>query len=176
MGRHKILVNLGGLFVFNSQISFFLFNEGFGLVSFMIPLLLKNVTNPFIFLMHWQVKCQWGQEQIKTNTKCQYNNSLHYQGSETDFLSLLSMEDTVLIGYHSTVAIAVNRQKCPQAHSRCPHVGLSNLHNFNISKNKNLKIDIETSYSICLRPLHPKSTGQAQKPCPSCLKVSREII
>lgn len=43
---------------------------------------------------------------------------------------------------------------------RFPHVGLSDLHNFNIFKKK--KFDIETGYSIALQLLHPNWWGCSQ--------------
>lgn len=51
--------------------------------------------------------------------------------------------------------------------SRFPHVSLSNLQNFNISRNMNENLGTKTRYSICLRLLPPKSTGEA---CPRDLK------
>lgn len=52
---------------------------------------------------------------------------------------------------------------------RFPHVGLSDLHNFNIFKEK--KFDVETAYSIGLQLLHPNWWGRSEssRSTPDCI-------
>lgn len=108
-------------------------------------------------LIYQQVKCL---VRSGADTNRKQNNPLYrvcerhffqgcFDGRGCDYLVITAQRPLLSIGRSVYMQI-----------SRFPHVSLSNLQNFNISRNMNEKFGTKTRYSIYLRLLHPKSTGE----------------
>lgn len=76
------------------------------------------------------------------------------------FPNLPLMDEAMIVSLSQQRPVLLIGRSAYMQIGRFPHVGLSDLHNFNIFKKK--KFDIETGSSIALQLLHPNWWGRSE--------------